>query len=933
VSAAAAVLLAFGVIFGVVLLMAVRRPLLARLALREAIRRRWQSLLVIAGLMVGSAGITAALVGADSSEDSAVLNAYRAWGRVDLTVTAGGRWFDEDIASSLAADLSLEPHLDGVQAGLELVGSVADLDSRQGEPAVRIIGFDPATQDEFGAFRLADGSRTFGQDLRPGEVLLSSDLAEELEAEAGDELHLTLESGGGAGPAALRVGGIVRRTGPGAYGLRAAVFAPLDTVRAVAGTDLVSVVRLSATGGVRDGVDAADEARPAVERVAADLPLGALLQVREVKAREIREARDSTEFTRAMLVGMSVLIVAAGLALVVNLTTMLAEERRPRLGVLRALGLTRRGLITLSVIEGALYSLAAAAAGTALGLVAGRLVAERFALAFTQFSSGDIDLRFVLSLRPETLAVSFAAGAVVTLFTLWAAARRTARMSIPAAIRNLPEPPHRRTRPWLAGALVVLMVGAGVGGLVQPNDSARLAGGVAIVLAAALLVRRRLSTRLHASITGAVLAGWSFFIIAIVDPEAEATEFMSAFTGAVLAAVFGLSILVAANLGVIEALGALFRRLRAALRPPLAYLARRPVRTGLATGMFAVVLAIVTLLAVFLSVFRPRYERDSRGFDVRVTSTGSPDLTLPTSVAGDVRRHVLIPTLGFVGEFRSPFGGSSQGFVPLFEMSDELLDDPPVRLAAVQDRYDSTADAWEAIADDQSLVVSNFGNPGDRIELGAPSGTVRFTVVANQQFGIADGVIGSEEALAPFHGAPRGSTVLVDTARGADPEEVAAEIEAALFAEGADAQPTRELLDEGYEANRTFFSVVDVLLRLGLIVGIASLGILGLRAVVERRQVIGMLRAIGYRRRGVMAGLMIEAVLTATIGVAVGFLAGVVMGYLFFRQFAEGSPFGIDGGSMATALGLVYAATFLVTVGPAWRASRLPPAEAVRYTE
>ncbi|HZA27854.1 MAG TPA: hypothetical protein VE915_09490, partial [Actinomycetota bacterium] len=81
------------------------------------------------------------------------------------------------------------------------------------------------------------------------------------------------------------------------------------------------------------------------------------------------------------------------------------------------------------------------------------------------------------------------------------------------------------------------------------------------------------------------------------------------------------------------------------------------------------------------------------------------------------------------------------------------------------------------------------------------------------------------------------------------------------------------------------------------------------------------------------AGLMVEAGMTASIGVAVGFVAGAIMGALFIRQFFEGTPFGLDGASIGTALALVYSAVVLVTLGPAWRASRLPPAEAVRHTE
>ena len=40
---------------------------------------------------------------------------------------------------------------------------------------------------------------------------------------------------------------------------------------------------------------------------------------------------------------------------------------------------------------------------------------------------------------------------------------------------------------------------------------------------------------------------------------------------------------------------------------------------------------------------------------------------------------------------------------------------------------------------------------------------------------------------------------------------------------------------------------------LGLVVGVAALGVISARSVVERRQQIGVLRAIGFRRRMVQA--------------------------------------------------------------------------------
>ncbi len=926
----------FLLVFGGVGILAIRRPLLARLALREAIRRKAQSALVVMGLMIGAAGITASLVGADSSRDSAILNGYRTWGMVDLTVTAGEGSFDPALAQRLADAPALRPLLDGVQPGIEMVGSVADLDRRQGEPAVRLIGFDPRTQRPFGAYVLADGRRTFGDDLSPGDVLISRQLAEALAARVGDRLRFSVEQAETAAPVDVTVAGVARSVGPGAYGLRATLFAPLNTAQRITGTDQINIIRISATGGREAGVESARRAVPALQAEVRRLG-GDLLKVRQVKAAEIQQAEKSTEFSRAMLVGLSALIVAAGVALVVNLVLMLAEERRPRLAVMRALGLRRRGLVTMSVIEGAIYSLVAATVGVIVGVIAGRIMAVRFARAFAQFFGGEVDFAFVFSVRPSSVAVAFSAGTIITLLTVFLAARRTSRMSIPAAIRDLPEPARERRRAWPRHVGLAVLAAAGIAGVTQSDRVTQLLGGIGLIVVVASLARSRMSNRVHATVTGAALAVWAFMIVATLTNTSDVNRFFTAFVTAILAAVFGLSILAAANLRLVEGaaglIGRASQRLRATLRPPLAYLSRRPLRTGLTTGVFALVLANVTLLAVFLSISRPRYERDSVGYDVRVTATTTPSLTLPASLRSRVVRQAAVPTRGYVGAFRSTFGGGETAFVPLFELTRSVLEDPPIRITALWQEFETDAEVWEALRADPRWVISDFANPGDPIVMQGAGGPVQFRVAANQQFGVFSGIVATPEALAPFRTAPLGVTLLLDAAPGTDAGALARQVEQALFESGVDAATTRELLDDGYRANRTFFSVVEVQMRLMLVVGILSLGIIGLRTVVERRRVIGVLRAIGYRRRGVMAGLMMEAGMTASIGVAVGFVAGAIMGGLFIRQFFEGTPFGLDGASIGTALALVYSAVVLVTLGPAWRASRLPPAEAVRHTE
>jgi len=938
------VLVLFVIAYGLIGLFAIMRPLLGKLAVREAVRRRGQTALVVGGLMVGTATITAALVAGDSVGDSAVDSfAYRNWGHVDITVTASNRFFPATVADRIASDPDVARTADGVAGGIELIGSAADLDRRLGTSRVVLVGFDPARQGPLGAYELLDGRRTTGDDLAPGDVLVSRVLADKIDARVGDRLRFTLDVGRAAEPVTLRVAGIARQEGPGAYTLGAAVFTPVETARLIAGVEGINIVRVSAPGGIRDSLDAARRTLPTVKAAAAAAGSPIALEVSDAKRAEAKNAEGFTTFIRAMLVGMSSLVVAVGAALVVNIVGMLAEERRSRLGVLRALGLKRRRLVGLSIIEGAIYSLAAGIVGTIVGVAAGRLVASRFARAFAEFAGEDFDFEFFFVLKPETVITGFAIGSVLTLLVVGFASWRTSRMTITAAIRNLPEPPREERPRWRRIVRRVLLAAAVLGGFAMIAGGQafpRMIGGLAVIMAASSIVRGRLSPRLHATLFGLALAGWSFFQVSVQDPNADAGEFFGVFVFAMLSAVFGLTILSSGNLHIAETvaggLGRASAGLRAILRPPLAYLSRRPLRTGLTTGVFAVIIGMLSMFAVFFVIFQPSYEEFGNGYDVRVLNVGSPRIDLPDSVQAETTRSFLFPTRGYIGSVASTgddFSNSERMFLPLFEVPTTVATEPPLKLEQRDEAYDNDRQAWDAIARDPTKVITNFGVPGEKLTLDGKDGPVTFDVVGLQPFGLIDGVIGTAQAFAPFSDAQLGATMLVDVRNVASATRVAQTIERELFETGVDADSVQALLDQAERANRAFFSTIDILMRMGLIIGILSLGIVALRVVTERRHVIGVLRAIGYRRRSIMAGLMTESAVTASIGVVVGMIVGLVMGYLFYRQGDSEGNFGVDWASIGGILLIVYVAVLLVTLGPAWRASRLPPAEAVRYTE
>ena len=75
--------------------------------------------------------------------------------------------------------------------------------------------------------------------------------------------------------------------------------------------------------------------------------------------------------------------------------------------------------------------------------------------------------------------------------------------------------------------------------------------------------------------------------------------------------------------------------------------------------------------------------------------------------------------------------------------------------------------------------------------------------------------------------------------------------EDAALDQGVQADSLRQIVDDFQAQSRGFLYLIQGFMGIGLFVGIAAVGVIAFRTVVERRQQIGMLRAIGYTRRAV----------------------------------------------------------------------------------
>jgi putative ABC transport system permease protein len=300
---------------------------------------------------------------------------------------------------------------------------------------------------------------------------------------------------------------------------------------------------------------------------------------------------------------------------------------------------------------------------------------------------------------------------------------------------------------------------------------------------------------------------------------------------------------------------------------------------------------------------------------------------------------------------------------------DQYLKQTGTTLKLIADGYDSPEEVWAAVQRDSNLVVTDslivpsreqFGNdevpfelegvfyedtemkPID-IEVRDPrTGTViPLTIIAvtdrlSDAFGeLGRGVIASRKELdkaIPFQ-IPT-TTYRFKAADGVDVETLSKGLESAFRENGMESDVLADLVDDIAAANRAFNYLFTSFMGLGLLVGIASLGVVSLRAVVERRQQIGVLRAIGYRRGMVQLSFLTESSFVVIMGVAIGVGLGTIISYNIVKDIQEEVEtvrFAIPWIQIGIIVAIAYVFSLATTYMPARQASRIYPAEALRY--
>jgi putative ABC transport system permease protein len=582
-----------------------------------------------------------------------------------------------------------------------------------------------------------------------------------------------------------------------------------------------------------------------------------------------------------------VLALFMGGFIIFNTFRTIVTERRRDIGMLRALGATRRTVIGTILAEGLLQGLL----GSVIGLLLGYLLAA-FVLKVAQGPMSQfINLKLGMPVfSPALVGISILLGVGVTVFAGLIPAWNASRITPLEALRpSLVEGEFKRQtgRGFFVGVGIIILTAAailsGQAALIVPGGILFLVG---LVLVAPVLVRP------FAELFGRVTA-WATVRQGIGNlAQSNLTRQPARVAVTASASMIGLAVIVAAG--------------------------------GLVTSLSGTLVDMV------------RY------------SLGSDYLFIPPSVAlwgsnvgaspsfAESLRQV--PGVDAVSTFR--FASSNTGGVAV-----SLLGIDPVTFQQVSglDFTQGNASAYGELASGRNMIVngafllSTGAKVGETVELLMADGRVPYHIVAagsdllNAK--VTTAYISQANMKTDF-GSTEDVFLQLNLKPGADRAAADAQIKALAYdypqfkvVSGADYFASlKAQMDTAFSA---IYIIFVVLAFPSLIAMLNTLTI----GVLERTREIGMIRAVGGTRKQVRNMVVVEALLLAAIGAAFGILGGLYLGYVFVTGikvlFPMGYYFPASGILAAIAIGLLFGA--LAAVIPARQAAKMDVVAALRY--
>ncbi|HEV2093821.1 MAG TPA: FtsX-like permease family protein, partial [Rubrobacter sp.] len=788
-----------------------------------------------------------------------------------VPVTAKGTDLSEPTVSVLGIDEGSMRHFDRPTTASGRTLSVGDL----GEGEVYLS---------------ADAAE--GLDVREGDTV-SAPLAPapDAPANASAEIATMAENAAAAAdaatlaapePAELTVAGVYEK---GANpSTSASMVMPLGRLQELVGEEgRINSVLVSHEGPAVEGGAGTDATVEALGPVLRENDLAA----EPVKKDAIEQADEGGETFTSIFLLFGQFSVAAGVLLIFLIFVMLAAERKHELGIARAVGMRRGHLMRMFAFEGAMYAVIASAIGSVLGVGVGWLMVRVLGEAF---AGSGFDIRFATS--PENVVIAFCLGMVLTFAVVLVSSWRVSRLNVVRAIRDIPEPDRKgRTVKGVVLALATPVVGAllTLQGLGAEQMGLYMLGLSLLIVGAALVARvLRLPERAAFTAAGALLLALWLLPVSFA-PEGMTEGIDLFFISGVMIVLAGVWIVIHNSdllLGAIVAAFGWIRGMPPVLRAAVSYPMQSRFRTGMTLAMFSlVVFTIVTMsfiTAAFGSIFSDT-DRLSGGFDVRADAGYAvpiEDMNEALKDAGGVDEDDITAVGTFTGlpvEAKQKDTDRKADTLFVQGVDSGYTENVGYGFKSTVAEYDTREEVWTALREEPNTAVISaqlaptrenfdFGDGQPSIELSGFYGDdptlpddlyiraedpesgrtrdLRVVGVLEDSAFFAPSVMTSAPTIEGLAGSPvPAQSYQFGLADGADAGAVTRDLEKAFAENGLQAVAVEKEIRDGSASQGLFNNLLMGFMGLGLLVGIAALGVIAARSVVERRQQIGMLRA------------------------------------------------------------------------------------------
>jgi len=568
-----------------------------------------------------------------------------------------------------------------------------------------------------------------------------------------------------------------------------------------------------------------------------------------VRDQALRAADQSQDFGQ-LFIGFSIFLVVAALLLMALLFQFSLEQRRTEVGTLLALGLRPRQVRRLLLGEGTVLALL----GGVLGAAAGIGYAKAMLWALTTVWRDTIGmsvLHFYAS--AATLFIGFFAGAIVAFFTIWLTLRKQARQPARDLLSNDATGEKLstgRVARWVAAvtcfaglAVIAYVIAthqtADAEAFFEAGSLLLIAGLAAASAWLATLARRTQAQamsfvglgvrgcarrRKRSLATLALLACGCFVIVSIgafrLDANQDASK-RSSGTG-------GFAMIGQATLPVVQDLNSETGREFFGLNPK-------------------------DLAGVSVVPFRVRDGDEASCLNLNRAQKPRLLGIKPERLAG-----------------RFTFAAVAKGLD--IQQGWNLLTPPQTNTTTIP------ADEVPAIGDANSIEWALGKSVGDTLDYTDEQGrTFKLRLVGAVANSVLQGnlIIDESEFVKRFPSESGYRFFLLDSPSAAV-AEVSATLSRALQDFGLELTPAVQRLNAFNAVQNTYLGTFQILGGLGLLLGSAGLGVVVLRNVLERRGELGLLLAVGFRKRALQGLILAEHGALLGLGLGLGLAAAVV---------------------------------------------------------